>query len=357
MPDNLVCHHCPHRTFRDEVEFEAHCLVHGRTQAVLRRKGDRTYGARTSYSTTVPTTNIPSPGPILPVTSGDHGGAQSSRPLATVSVNETLGGNNGPQTQPVSPLIGHDGDDVYDKLATFMAQDKSFLLFRRFSTLNLEILLKMQAEIFELEKKFVQAKASGSSDAVSTGELVAEKLHRYNAALLQYSQLSGLHQAEKISISDLRQYIVNVAKADTPIQRLLTGDDADDADFVSLDRDRIPKNRMYRLVERLTWRFFTKTAAGGRRIELPQQGTLYTFDDNMVQTTFRAMITILTFVVLLTPIVVLSYLEKKRKMLVVIVVCTAAAATIMAMTTNCREHEIMIAASTYAAALLVYISD
>ncbi|THC92912.1 hypothetical protein EYZ11_007608 [Aspergillus tanneri] len=335
--------------------------------------GDRTYGARTSYSTTVPTTNIPSPGPILPVTSGDHGGAQSSRPLATVSVNETLGGNNGPQTQPVSPLIGHDGDDVYDKLATFMAQDKSFLLFRRFSTLNLEILLKMQAEIFELEKKFVQAKASGSSDAVSTGELVAEKLHRYSqsrpscqypvtdvlldAALLQYSQLSGLHQAEKISISDLRQYIVNVAKADTPIQRLLTGDDADDADFVSLDRDRIPKNRMYRLVERLTWRFFTKTAAGGRRIELPQQGTLYTFDDNMVQTTFRAMITILTFVVLLTPIVVLSYLEKKRKMLVVIVVCTAAAATIMAMTTNCREHEIMIAASTYAAALLVYISD
>ncbi|KAL5359892.1 hypothetical protein BJX96DRAFT_174779 [Aspergillus floccosus] len=347
MPDNLVCHHCPHRTFRDEVEFEAHCLVHGRTQAVLHRKGDRTYGARTSYSTSVPATNIPSSGPILPVTSGDHGGVQSSRPLATVAVNETLGGNDGPQTQPASPLIGHvDGDDVYNKLASFMAQDKSFLLFRRFSTLNLEILLKMQAGIFELEKKLVQAKASGSSDAVPTDELVAEKLHRYNAALLQYSQLSGLHQAEKTSISDLRRYIVNVAKADTPMQRLLTADDSDDADFVSLDRDRMPKNRMYRLVERLTWRLFTKTAAGGRRIELPQQGTLYIFDDNMVQTTFRAMITILTFVVLLTPIVVLSYLEEKRKMLVVIVVCTAAAATIMAMTTNCREHEIMVAAST-----------
>ncbi|GFF51352.1 hypothetical protein IFM46972_09276 [Aspergillus udagawae] len=238
-----------------------------------------------------------------------------------------------------------------------MSQDKSFLVFRRFSKLNLQVLLKMQAGIFQLEQKLVQAKAAGDSDAVSTSELIAKQLHQYNAALLQYSQLTGLHRAEDTSISDLRQYILNVAKGDTPIRRLLTAGDADEADFVSLDRDRIPRNRMYRLVERLTWRLFTTTAAGGRRVELPQQGTLYIFDDNMIQTTFRAIITMLTFLILLTPIIVLSYMEEKRKMLVVIVVCTAAAAAIMAMTTDCREHEIMIAASTYAAALLVYISD
>jgi hypothetical protein len=78
-----------------------------------------------------------------------------------------------------------------------------------------------------------------------------------DAALLQYSQLTGLHRAEDTSISDLRQYIVDMAKGDTPIRRLLTAGDADEADFVSLDRDRIPRNRMYRLVERLTWRLFT----------------------------------------------------------------------------------------------------
>ncbi|GFG10713.1 hypothetical protein IFM5058_05062 [Aspergillus udagawae] len=257
------------------------------------------------------------------------------------------------QQQPYQSM-GHWAEMI---LAAFMSQDKSFLVFRRFSKLNLQVLLKMQAGIFQLEQKLVQAKAAGDSDAVSTSELIAKQLHQYNAALLQYSQLTGLHRAEDTSISDLRQYIVNVAKGDTPIRRLLTAGDADEADFVSLDRDRIPRNRMYRLVERLTWRLFTTTAAGGRRVELPQQGTLYIFDDSMIQTTFRAIITMLTFLILLTPIIVLSFMEEKRKMLIVIVVCTAAAAAIMATTTDCREHEIMIAASTYAAALLVYISD
>jgi hypothetical protein len=66
----------------------------------------------------------------------------------------------------------------------------------------------------------------------------------------------------------------------------------------------------------------------------------------MIQMVLRGIVTVFTFLALLTPIVVLSFVEERRTMLAVIVVCTGIAAAGMAVTTNCREHEIMVATST-----------
>lgn len=85
---------------------------------------------------------------------------------------------------------------------------------------------------------------------------------------------------------------------------------------------------------------------GGKKVQLPKGGTLHIFDDQMIHMAFRAIMTLLTFLMLLTPIVALSFMEGKRERLALIVVCTAITATVMAVATNCREHEIMMAAST-----------
>jgi hypothetical protein len=60
---------------------------------------------------------------------------------------------------------------------------------------------------------------------------------------------------------------------------------------------------------------------------------------------FRAILTLITSMVLLIPVVVLSFIGEKSQAVVTVAICTALIAVILAVATDCRNHEIIMAVS------------
>jgi hypothetical protein len=84
---------------------------------------------------------------------------------------------------------------------------------------------------------------------------------------------------------------------------------------------------------------------GGKRVNFSGGGVLYTYDDDKIRRVVRGIITLVTAIFLVLPIIVLYFVKGGYEALVVVVVCTTAVAVVMAITTDCRNHEIMMAAA------------
>ena len=74
-----------------------------------------------------------------------------------------------------------------DHLATFMSNDPSYFVFRRFRTLNLRNLLQLQANVLVLQQQIETLKTqSANGNAARQGEqlmlAVDEALYRYSAS-------------------------------------------------------------------------------------------------------------------------------------------------------------------------------
>lgn len=74
-------------------------------------------------------------------------------------------------------------------------------------------------------------------------------------------------------------------------------------------------------------------------------GTLYTYNDEAVETVVRVVLTILTAALLILPIIVLYFYRTGASALIVVTVCTVAVAVLIALSTDCRNHEILMAAA------------
>lgn len=74
-------------------------------------------------------------------------------------------------------------------------------------------------------------------------------------------------------------------------------------------------------------------------------GTLYTYNDEAVATVVRVVLTILTAALLILPIIVLYFFRTGASALIVVTVCTVAVAVLIALSTDCRNHEILMAAA------------
>jgi hypothetical protein len=77
----------------------------------------------------------------------------------------------------------------------------------------------------------------------------------------------------------------------------------------------------------------------------PEAGTLYVYDDSSIQRCVRAILTSLSAIILLVPIIIMFFVGKGYPSLVVIIVCTALFSMILAVTTEARNHEVMTAAA------------
>jgi hypothetical protein len=85
---------------------------------------------------------------------------------------------------------------------------------------------------------------------------------------------------------------------------------------------------------------------GGRKTNLPDGGVLYTWNDGKIRRIVRGVITLVTTILMVIPIVVLYFTAHGYQSLIVVAVCTAAVAMLMALATDCRNHEILTAAAT-----------
>ncbi|KAK2743241.1 hypothetical protein FQN57_004930 [Myotisia sp. PD_48] len=363
--DEMVCYHCPGKTFANMLvfsictspsrsltcvarpEFEEHRKAHTQAQQELRRRPYRTYGGRSDpRPTTRPTTRPPtqstgsSLGPILPMTNNEIEiqNAQIADPQPDKDVQGTL--------------------SLSRVLAEFMDSDKTYLFFRRFAKLNIQHLLQLQSELVTLEKEITGAatnEATGKDNITHLRKLIGPKLDKYNEALFHFSTLSDFRSPKQVSVSDLRQWARDIEQENDPLVSFLKENPTGETDLISLSRNLSKKTHMYELVEKLTWRLFTTPIAGGKRIALPKGGTLLLFDDSMVQRVHRAVLTILMSLVLLIPIIILASIEGERTVAIAVALCTAGMAVLLAVVTDCRDHEIIMAASAYAAVLIVYV--
>ncbi|KAJ2990715.1 hypothetical protein NUW58_g2810 [Xylaria curta] len=344
----MRCHHCPDRVFASQEELEAHLAEHAEIQQKLRRRGGRTYGARLESQSPV-TTPTPSSNnnrvPILPVFNNVASQARTA-----------------PITHRNSPEKDSSADmEFHSAMAGFMNHDDTYLFLRRFSSLNVQNLLWMQSDIDCLEQKLADMIGPNAVNNTASEEekaqlklLITDKLQSYNDALLRYSQLCKLDKPDEESVADIRRWVADNANGTTPSPAGAKIFGSDKGDYAALAHRAAPKTWVYRLIERISWRFFAKRAPGGKRIALPSGGTLHVWDDSMVHIATRGVLTLISSLTLLVPLIILSFVENKLFIVVITALCSIVLAIFMAVATECRDYEIIMAVSAYAAVLMVY---
>jgi len=141
------------------VELEEHTAEHARIQQVLRRHGGRTYGPRLAQDSP----GISSQEPILPV--ANPRGTASSPAISYESVE-------------LSTTTSRAVDDTRNRLARFMNKDAEYLIFRRFSSLNIYNILRLQTELTELEKQLAAEIENGLASSLQ--DLIEARLLAYS---------------------------------------------------------------------------------------------------------------------------------------------------------------------------------
>ncbi|KAK0508932.1 hypothetical protein JMJ35_008303 [Cladonia borealis] len=252
-------------------------------------------------------------------------------------------------------------EDEDDRLATFMNHDSAYFVFRRFNALNLRRLLQLQAHLLSLEREFERLKGQGHDAHASSrrDELMVEVddcLHRYtpsfrklifeDRALIEQSHLKTLEEPESVAVADLRSWAEDHDSLNAT-QYLKVRND-----LITLGTGEEAKGWAYRTVEKVLWKWFAKQRPSGAN---PEAGSLYVYDDRNIQRSVRALLTSISTIILLVPIIILYFIGNGYPSLIVIVVCTALFSTILAFTTEARNHEVMVAAAAYGAVLVVFL--
>jgi hypothetical protein len=88
-----------------------------------------------------------------------------------------------------------------------------------------------------------------------SSDIVVYLLIRLDSSILQFLRLSELQTPDSIPISDLRRWIGDIAKGNSPVLDFLNSEV--EGDLASLASGQSPRTRTYKLVENLTWKFFT----------------------------------------------------------------------------------------------------
>jgi hypothetical protein len=274
-------------------------------------------------------------------------------------------------------------------ISQFMNQENGLLVFRRFSELSIQNLVHMQTEIAELEHRVKEQ--SDSAGTIPWGSprnqlmyTLSEKLEKYrefsiiiwmlwfwtncraDKALLIQSQLRKLKRPQDEFIQILSDWAADSQLLNEADGAFLADQPEIRRDLVALDSGAERKGWAYRVVERVVWRLLVKVSLpfGNdlKRIDdlmsaslqdkkrsgttvYDHGGTLYTYNDEAIATVVRVVLTILTAALLIIPIIVLYFFRTGANALTVVTVCTVAVAVLIALSTDCRNHEILMAAA------------
>ncbi|KAF4949946.1 hypothetical protein FGADI_8547 [Fusarium gaditjirri] len=115
------------------------------------------------------------------------------------------------QVQSLSRTFGDDSIDMYLRLAGIMSQDKHFAIFRRFDDVNLAVLLRLQAEIVELQYNLEVQRHDDNSGQDQRDWLtkLQPKLMEYNSLILQLSELSQLQTPRMSQLKTLQDWLTD----------------------------------------------------------------------------------------------------------------------------------------------------
>ncbi|KAL4747886.1 hypothetical protein BDW72DRAFT_181625 [Aspergillus terricola var. indicus] len=315
----MHCNHCS-REFSDQSQLIAHYEEHAAIQDRLQHT--RVYGARYERRS-----HIVSADPEQPSSTGPGNDSFNLEERVT-----------GKTTTRLSDI------------SRFMNQENDLLVFRRFSELSIQNLVHMQTEIADLEQRVKKDSDSAStipwdSTRKQLMDTLSEKLEKYHKALLIQSQLRKLKRPQDEYIKILSDWAEDSKLLDEADGAFLADRPDVRGDLVTLGSAGDRKVWAYRVVEKLVWRLLVKNKKRGGTIEFDHGGVLYTYNDEAIATIVRVLLTVLTSVLLIVPIIILYFFRTGANALTVVTVCTVAVAVLIALSTDCRNHEILMAAA------------
>ncbi|KAI9931243.1 hypothetical protein ASPWEDRAFT_166809 [Aspergillus wentii DTO 134E9] len=339
MDTKMQCLHCS-QEFTDQLQLAAHYRGHEAIQR--RRQPTRIYGLQYVKNKNDPGQAAVQMAPS--VEDQQQPAVTPTKPAATLSS----------ASAPVENAAQSDARQRVTAISHVMTQENSLLMFRRFSELNIRNLLVMQKELARLDGRVKEAIRSGD-DTEPLEFQISEKLHKYNKTLLALSQLQKFSAPEDHFVKSLRDWADDSNLLSTPECDFLA-DVADVRDdLLALNPNTERKAWVYRTVEALVWRFVARKPNGGKAVQFPHGGVLYTYDDDMVAAMVRLILTLVTSVMLIIPIIILYFVKGGPNPLIIVTICTLAVAVTIAMTTDCKNHEILMAAAAYGAVMIVYL--
>ncbi|KAH8724700.1 hypothetical protein GQ44DRAFT_617498 [Phaeosphaeriaceae sp. PMI808] len=274
-----------------------------------------------------------------------------------------------PLSQPSKPWkkVGYRG------FSAFLSSDNNFLIFRRFGSVNVRLLLYLQDEIAVLEKELEDLEnfhAQDSATDIHNGSFRQEalpqrtklletlnvKVRQYNELLIQHSNLRNRPRVPKRNVGSISNWLSNEQNAilDDEIAYMKMT-----PDLVQLVPKSITPLRW--LLEKSS-KFRLSKLWARKSYSLPtyyetHPGTVHYSSDTRIERVLGIIITVLGMGMLIAPLWVLAYTGIMWKRLCVITSFIVLFLGMVAFTTAARPFESLAAAAAYSAVLVVFLQN
>ncbi|KAK4198764.1 hypothetical protein QBC40DRAFT_266499 [Triangularia verruculosa] len=308
-------------------------------------------------------------------------GPNSERPDETPTQSETPN-NDDHKTKPDT------GSKGYAKLATFLARQDEYAIFRRFKRLNYQSILYQQAQIIFLERHLEKLAArdrthpcpqrqlfdrdwvtmahpldAEAGQQWATMQLIQQKLAEYNKALLAQVSLAQLDRPNYQDLEFLRQWIRGAGNGNYPIHGpdQFAWDDKFERDLMAI-KPRVPLDRLSRWVNDTIFPWFHRFC--GMKLRDPESsnkdlGTgIYVYRESHLQIIIETFVTVVAALLPVLSIVVLYFLGDNNKFkFIALVIFSAIFALALAIMTKAKRIEVFAATAAFAALNVVFLSQ
>ncbi|KAF4629709.1 hypothetical protein G7Y89_g8437 [Cudoniella acicularis] len=271
----------------------------------------------------------------------------------------------------------------YHKLASLMSVDSETAIFRRFTKLNMLVLMSLQAELMDLEDAFEQTcfeddqsgddtrqKFSVDFKALRNAKAgndiqwqalmdIKSKMKEYNKTLLEIASVQGLSKPNDRQLRFLRDWLVDPKMGKSEI-RGRQGRTWNAKDLVVLkgsDGERAPfsawvSGSVLRFFDRI-WGFKHKSWSQ----QVDAEAGIVFYEETKLTKYSKAVVTIIASLIPIVCIVVLYVLKSNGWRLGTMAFFTAAFAAILVIFTSAKEVEIFAGTAAFAAVEVVFIGS
>ncbi|KAK0736015.1 hypothetical protein B0T21DRAFT_366127 [Apiosordaria backusii] len=225
-------------------------------------------------------------------------------------------------------------------LSETMGSADNWAVFRGFHALNVRNILHLQTQLDELARK--------QDDPSFNMNELDEVLHKYNRALFAYGRICELQEPEMADLASIHRY-----------SRSKLGSYPDVWAFLSRAHDDMVNGAgsgMVALYSNPDSGVLFSLAHKLVKALSPKKTGVRIWSDATTTKVTRSLLGILSVCLLLVPIVILYFVKDGFKPLIIMAVWTIAFSAAMSLLTEAKYSEILVAAATYAAVMVVFIS-
>ncbi|KAM5341168.1 hypothetical protein ACJ41O_015277 [Fusarium nematophilum] len=279
---------------------------------------------------------------------------------------------------PVPPVVSTptDVDEGYRKLAAFIARSGDHTIFRKFSMLNVMNILRLQAEVQDLEDQFgeawkddvqsgdpIRARYSSSfremrkevedGDSTQYDLLVhiSDKLKEYNTALQALAFLEKFPRPAPVDLEFLRLWILREGGGNNFLKgsgiEATVWSSANEEDLVRIQTPTTGNNRLIDIYHSSIGRFRKSKVVDGIR----------SYNSGKISRLEEGVIVAISAVMPTAAILALYYIRSMLWRMLFVVLLTSLFSILMSLLTGAKRAEIFAATATFAAIEVVYIGS